>query len=74
MNKKGLNNISIYIYHYIKGRERKSPPCSHHLGQVVQGCVVLGRQSCPTPPPSPILLARCEIADFDPAFWKYEDS
>ncbi len=46
-----------------KGRERNPPPCSRHLGQVVKGYVTLWSQSCHTPPPSPTLLASCEIAD-----------
>jgi hypothetical protein len=51
---------------WIEGRERNPPPCSRHLGQLVEGCVTQWRQSCHTPPPSPTLLASCEIADSHP--------
>ncbi len=51
---------------HTKGRERNPPTCSRHLGQVVLGSVMLQRQICPTPHPSPTLLASCEIADSHP--------
>jgi hypothetical protein len=63
-NKDTNSFISIFFFLNSKGGNTTPLPpwpCSCHYGQVVQGCVTLWRQICPTPPPSPTLLATVAV-------------